>query len=107
MSEIRAMLESRSRDRDRIERTLTDGYAHALSLEAERWRVQKRIRALVAGIDGDDSAGKTQELSELSRRIELHDGAIDQLREVLTRLRNEYQATSRPGPRRRRSAASG
>lgn len=106
MDQIGAVLASSSRDRERIEHTLTDGYAHALSLEAERWRVQKRIRALAATIERGDMAEKTKELSDLSRRIELQDGALAQLRELLARLRAEYTEVTEAPPRRRRSSAT-
>ena len=34
-----------------VERTLTDGYAHALALEAERRRAETRLRALAGSAD--------------------------------------------------------
>ena len=37
-AQIDALLGTSARDLDEIERTLTDGYAQALSLEAEQWR---------------------------------------------------------------------
>ena len=40
----------------RLERTLTDGYALALALEAERWRLEQRIAELAGELgDGDRS----------------------------------------------------
>jgi len=90
MEEINAVLASSLRDRARMERTLTDGYAHALSLEAERTRVQKELRALAATIERGDPAEKTREISELVRRMELQDDELTRLRELLARLRAEY-----------------
>ena len=36
LGQIDSLIGTATRDIDQIERTLTDGYAHALSLEAER-----------------------------------------------------------------------
>jgi hypothetical protein len=106
MGQLSALLASAPRDRGLIEQTLTDGYAHALSLEAERWRVQKRLRALAAAIEPGDLEEKTKELSDLARRIELQDGVLAQLRELLARLRAEYtEVAAATSPRRRSSAA--
>jgi len=91
MEEITAVLGSSLRDRARMERTLTDGYAYALSLEAERTRVQKELRALAAASDRGDLAENTREISELARRIELHDVELRRLRELLVRLRAQYR----------------
>jgi len=108
MGQLSALLASAPRDRERIEQTLTDGYAHALSLEAERWRVQERLRALAATIEPGDLEEKTKELSELARRIELQDGVLVQLRELLARLRTEYaEVAAAAPPRRSHSSAAG
>src|SRR5215210_7827182 len=68
---IRALLDSgEDVDLVALERTLTDGYAHALSLEAERWRIEKRIGEVAAMLNGTDEAPKTRELASLARRLE-------------------------------------
>jgi hypothetical protein len=72
--------------RSRIERTLTDGYARALSLEAERWRLQRRIGELAAGLeDGSDLAAG--ELAALSRRLSSTGDELSGLRRRLRALR--------------------
>ncbi|HZQ03493.1 MAG TPA: hypothetical protein VFA88_05665 [Gaiellaceae bacterium] len=91
IDEINAVLASSLDDRARMERMLTDGYAHALSLEAERSRVLKELRALAAASQGGDLEEKTRELSELARRIELQDVELTRLRELLVRLRAQYR----------------
>ena len=53
-----------------IERTLTDGYAQALSLEAERWRLEQRIDEVAPGLARGDTAEKARELAALARRID-------------------------------------
>ena len=90
LEEIGSQLAGSRRDLAQVERTLTDGYAEALSLEAERLRLLRRLGSLVATLDGDDVAGKTQELSSLARQIEEHDGVLSRLRALLDELRKEY-----------------
>jgi hypothetical protein len=90
IAEIAALLASPTRDLDLLERTLTDGYATALSLEGERWRLGRQLGAVVSTLDGGDDASKSRELSELSRRIELSEATLARLRDVLARLRGRY-----------------
>ena len=99
MDEINQVLAGSFSDRARMERTLTDGYAHALSLEAALSRVQKELRALAAASSGGDSEEKTREMSELARRIELHELELARLRELLVRLRAQYRSAD-AAPRR-------
>jgi len=91
IDEINAVLTDSLRDRARMERTLTDGYAHALSLEAERSRVQKELRALAVTSEEGDLEQRTREMSELARRIELQEDELSRLRELLVRLRAQYR----------------
>jgi hypothetical protein len=88
--EIGSLLGGASRDAAVIERTLTDGYARALTLEAERRRIQKRLGAVAATLQAGDVAKKTKELSELAQRLESENVALLELRELLTKLRTEY-----------------
>ena len=100
MGEISAVLARTPRDRALMERTLTDGYAHALTLEAERRRVLKELRELAATIESGNVGEKTKELAHLARRVELQDDMLTRLRELLARLRSEYGETP-PPPRGR------
>src|SRR3712207_3528108 len=70
---------------DRIETTLTDGYAAALQLEAERMRLEKRIGELAA-TSGDGDVDP-HELSLLASRLADADGSLTRLRELLRTLR--------------------
>ena len=71
---------------DTIEATLTDGYAEALALEAERWRLERRLGE-VARDAGDVSAHSVAaELAELSGRLETADGELTRLRSLLRNL---------------------
>ena len=79
---IRALIDGSDRDLERIERTLTDGYACALSLEAEQYRLQKRITQVAQAFDEGDAA-KVRELTSLAQRL---DGAAGELSELRGRL---------------------
>ena len=75
LAKIKAELAGSRRDLAQVERTLTDGYAQALTLEAERLRLLRRLGSLAATLEGDDVADKTKELSSLAKQIEEHNGA--------------------------------
>lgn len=70
-----------------VEETLTAGYARALALEAERWRLERQIgtvaRELAEGEDPD-----TDDLAALARRISTTDGDLARLRTLLGSLRD-------------------
>ena len=93
MDRVSSALMTPARDRERIERTLIDGYAQAHSLEGERWRAQKRISALAATMDQGDTVEKAKELSDLAQQIKLQEELLADLRRELARLRAEYAAT--------------
>lgn len=87
LHKIQAMLSSKSHDLDSIERTLTDGYAHALSLEAEKWRLERRIAEVTQGIQRGDTAQKARELATLAKRLDGNEGRLTRLRALLVDLR--------------------
>ena len=74
----------RGRFLDEMERTLTDGYAHALALESERLRLERRRGELLVT---DSIDGRTQELTRLTSRIVEFDERLAELRELLDSLR--------------------
>jgi ABC-type phosphate transport system auxiliary subunit len=71
----------------RLERTLTDGYAYALSLEAERLRLERRMSELAGALDEGNKEQKTEELVQVSRRITTAHAEIEHLRCSLSELR--------------------
>jgi len=71
----------------RLERTLTDGYAHALSLEAERLRLERRMTELAGELHDGNREQKAKELAQVSRRISRARAQIDRLRGTLSQLR--------------------
>ena len=70
-----------------LERTLTDGYAHALSLEAERLRLERRMSELAGELHDGNREQKAKELVQVSRRISRAGAEIERLRETLSVLR--------------------
>jgi hypothetical protein len=87
LEKITALMRGSTRDLDAIERTLTDGYAHALSLEAEKWRLEKRMTEITQSLQRGDTNKKALELSELARRLDGNAGDLDRLRGLLSDLR--------------------
>ena len=85
--EIHALMHAPAGDLDTIERTLTDGYAHALSIEAENWRIERRISEVAQNLERGDTATKARELAELAKRLDGNVGDLSQLRALLSRLR--------------------
>jgi ABC-type phosphate transport system auxiliary subunit len=71
----------------RVEHTLTSGYARALALEAERGRLQQRLGELAATLDGGDLGRNALELSDVARRFAATDGDLRALRGRLASLR--------------------
>jgi hypothetical protein len=82
--EIRSIIEHprRAHPRETVERTLTNGYAHALELEGERLRAEGRLRTLIRS-----GGARHQELE--TAEVELHRVAADlgRLRALLANLR--------------------
>ncbi len=74
---------------DAIESTLTDGYAAALALEAERWRIERRLEEVARQANQSADVG---ELAELSERLETADGEIAGLRSLLRSLQARARA---------------
>ncbi|HKG44155.1 MAG TPA: hypothetical protein VKB10_07925 [Gaiellaceae bacterium] len=71
----------------RLERTLTDGYAYALALEAERWRLERRMSELAGELHEGNQELKAQELALLSNRLSSNANVLTGLRGTLTQLR--------------------
>jgi len=72
---------------ERLDSTLTDGYAHALQLEAERWRIERRIAEKVAALPAQANREHDPELVALSERLTSTTENIEGLRTLLASLR--------------------
>lgn len=95
IAEIEALLDDRApRALDEIEDTLTSGYAAALALEAERWRIERRISDLATklGGDADFELVRAEEIVTLAQRLSSADADLIRLREILGSLRERADA---------------
>jgi predicted nucleic acid-binding Zn-ribbon protein len=92
LEKINALISAPTRDLETIERTLTDGYAQALSLEAEKWRLEKQINEVAQSLERGDTATKARELAALANRVESSVGDLLELRSVLADLRRHADA---------------
>ena len=91
LGQIDSLIGTAARDIDQIERTLTDGYAHALSLEAERWRIERRMQEVAQSLNGDDTTTQARELTSLAARLDGNAGELTKLRTLLADLRRHAQ----------------
>jgi hypothetical protein len=97
IDEIRALLAAPSPDDprpilERMDATLTEGYAQALQLEAERWRIEQQIAEIIAGLAAETNKRKTAQLAALGRRRTVADEHIVSLRTLLALLRDRRAA---------------
>jgi hypothetical protein len=76
----------------RLEHTLTDGYARALALEAERVRLSKRMGELTDGLCDDPADAPTDELATVAKRLSEANTELTRLRRILARLRARARA---------------
>lgn len=77
---------------EQLDTTLTAGYAHALQLEAERWRLERRIGEVAARLADDKRELDTDELASLARRLTSANENISSLRTLLGSLRDRRSA---------------
>jgi len=75
-----------------IESTLTEGYLAALSLEAEKLRLERRLGQLARE---PGRSGQARELARLSARLDLADDEIARLRPLLRSLQERARARRR------------
>ena len=91
--QIEALLEAPTSGADAptlalVEETLTEGYAEALALEAERLRLERRLGKVAR--EGSDDPGT--ELSMLGKRLTSADGELTKLRALLSSLHDLARA---------------
>jgi hypothetical protein len=96
--ELDALIEApTARDRAaraQLERTLTDGYASAMSLEAERVKLERRIAEVAREVSVKNRGAKTEELAELSTRLTATSSDLERLRALLVALRRRVTAAA-------------
>lgn len=89
---ISALISRDAGDLDEIERTLTDGYAHALQLEADKFRLEKRIGEVAQRLHGGDTTDKVREIAALAKRVDVTIGELTDLRSLLSDLRRHAES---------------
>ena len=107
LDEIRTLLDAPSDSERqptlaRIEHTLTAGYAQALALEAESWRIDRRIGEVITapGPGAIDAEQRTRELEELARKRTTAEYDLGHLRGLLETLRSRASDLRAAGPAR-------
>lgn len=80
--------------RARVERTLTDGYASAMKIEAERLRLERRIGEVAAQVSVENRGAKTEELADLSLKLSEASSDLERLRNLLARARRRVSAAA-------------
>jgi hypothetical protein len=94
-AEIEALLDDATpRGVDEIEDTLTSGYAAALALEAERWRIERRISDTAAELasSSESEVSGAEEIAGLAQRLNGTDADLIRLRGMLESLRDRADA---------------
>jgi hypothetical protein len=75
--------------RERVDTVLTDGYARALQLEAERWRIERRISEALTTLPENTDLENDSELVVLAKRLRCVNGCLATLRPLLKALREK------------------
>jgi len=84
-----------------LEDTLTSGYAHALTLEGQRLRIERRLRELVRT---ERTSASVEEIADLTERLDDTDVDLAHLRAMLATLRKHvYDPSVAAAGRSRRS----
>jgi hypothetical protein len=78
-----------------LEDTLTEGYAQALALEAERWRLERRLGEVARATPGADSSSVAEEITTLGKRLTSADGELSHLRALLGSLQDRARSMRR------------
>src|SRR5436305_12436380 len=86
--QIEELLDAESPTLARMEDTLTEGYAQALALEAERWRLERRIGEVAR--EGRTDIG--EELKSLGTRLTHAESELTKLRSLLGTLHERARA---------------
>jgi hypothetical protein len=73
---------------DQVERTLADGYACALQIEAERWRLRQRLEERAASLGESPGSEHAVEVAGLAQGIARTEGELAELRAALLELRD-------------------
>jgi chromosome segregation ATPase len=75
-----------------VEDALTEGYAQALALEAERWRLERSLGDVAREAHDRDASEVATRLAALSERITSANRELARLRALLARLHDRARA---------------
>jgi hypothetical protein len=78
-----------------LEDTLTEGYAQALALEAERLRLERRLGEVARTAARPGTSGVAEEISTLGERLTTADGELHHLRALLRTLHDRARSMRR------------
>jgi hypothetical protein len=97
--EIRRLLDqplSQTRDGyvTRLEQTLTEGYARALGLEAERVRLERQLGQVARALDGQYDPKRARELALIANRVTAAEEELTGLRGLLVALRERFETVN-------------
>ena len=91
LADIRSLTAAASPELEEVERTLTDGYAHALQLEMERLRLQRMLEQRAGELDVAPPSEQVAEITGLARGVAEADGELAELRAALALLKETAQ----------------
>ena len=82
---------------ERLEDTLTDGYAQALALEGECWRLERQLAKVVRAVGGPepDISSAAEEISTITQRIARAEEELASLRDRLGSLQDRTRSMRR------------
>jgi hypothetical protein len=103
IDEIRSLLEAPSSgadapELDRLEETLTAGYAQALALEAETLRLERRLGEIATRIGRQGLPEMADELTSVAHRLAASESEVARLRAILSPLRDRAAAARAAAP---------
>ena len=70
-----------------LEEMLTTGYARAMAIEGDQWRLQRRIVDVAGRLADDHNELQTVELRKLARRLRSVDAELISIRALIGSLR--------------------
>ena len=82
---------------ERLEDALTDGYAQALALEGECWRLERQLATVARTVGGPepDISSAAEEISTLAQRITCAEEELTSLRDRLGSLQDRTRSMRR------------
>jgi len=99
LTEIATLLDRSETEDDpaELERTLTDGYAQALTLEAERSSLERQVLRLTLELD-ENGETTLSDVKALAQQLHECDDTCERLRGELVRLKHRHSRAVHGGP---------